>query len=198
MTHWLEFLVIPFSAFAFRAGGGGFSFIPPLLGKILYALCFAAPCVQVLQYMEDVDPAQFALRGMLCVVTILWALIWACTGHATAYQMAAPDAPDYRAEGRTEFLDGAVDPVCTALHWPLSSHDMRYCWLFMALKGFLIHSSLGPLAGLAGACAWPTAYLIGNRIIPDIFPGLRKFGHETVAEYTAGAFSGIIIYSCLT
>lgn len=167
------------SVFSRMAGGGLWPARPPGFGEALFVLPIAV-----------MSMGPWWAGGLW----FAWSYLWMQTGHVTAYHMANKDGPDYYAQGRRNVLDYVVAPVFKAFGWPVSSWEPRYCWAFMALKGFLIHAPLG-LWAFPAALLWPTAYWLGNVWLPKV---RRDIDGEMVAEFLAGAFSGAVVAISLT
>lgn len=118
-------------------------------------------------------------------IASVWAYLWMQTGHGTAFHMGTNPA---EAQGtRKQTLSIIVDPVCKLFNQPLG--ETFYCWLFMGLKGLLIHAPLG-LYALPAALLWPLAYHIGRRFVPRY---LSAADGGAAAELLSGAFSGLLI-----
>lgn len=116
------------------------------------------------------------------ITASFWVYGWFQTGHGTAYDMGSN--PSVALSGRKAPLSYVIDPLCKALGKPLGG--VFYCWVFMGLKGFLMHLPLGPWAILM-AIQWPAAYWVGNCLVPKTIDG------EMVAELLSGAFSGAVL-----
>jgi hypothetical protein len=170
-------LMIWCSVFARMAGGGIWTNRPANLGEALMTVMMGGAV------MLTYDNFWVALAAFV------WSYLFFQTGHAVAFQMASPTAPDYRAGGRTNELDKVLDPIFRALGVPLSSHNAVFCWVFMGTKGLLMTLPLGWWAAL-GAVLWPSGYYIGNRICPRFFPHTDG---EMVAEHLSGAMYGLLV-----
>lgn len=125
----------------------------------------------------------YLTRDGATALSSTWSYLWMQTGHHTAYHMTLNPAA---ALERKQTLSVIVDPICKLLNQPLGG--TFYCWLFMGLKGVLIHAPLG-LFALPAAVLWPLAYYLGRKVIPRYFP---RFDGGAAAELFSGAFSGLL------
>lgn len=169
--------LVAFMAVAARVAGGGVFKHPAGTGEAAFAL----PVAVAFGYMHE-----SVLMGAFCFA---WVFLWFQTGHAVAFKMGAD--PSLAQSGRKAFLSFFIDPLCKAKGKPLGG--AFYCWAFMGLKGFLMHLPLGLWAPV-GAILWPTAYYIGNRIVPRF---AEHTDGEMVAEFLSGAFSGLVLAAYL-
>lgn len=165
--------LIVFMAAAARVAGGGVFKHPAGVGEAMLSLPIAVAI--------GVNYGSF----WAVVACFAWVFMWFQTGHALAFKMGAD--PATAQSGRKAFLSHIIDPLCKATGKPLGG--VFYCWVWMGLKGFLMHLPLGGWAGLM-AVLWPLAYWFGNRFIPLV---VATVDGEMVAEYLSGAFSGIVL-----
>jgi len=135
------------------------------LPEILFALPFAY--------------ALYPLIGNYALIAIPWAYIWMQTGHANALPWGdGGHNPD-----RENTLSPAVKWICDKLG--IEYYTIKFCWVFMMLKGFLISLPVGGI----GFFGWALGYDLGHRL-----------GKHVWCEALSGLFMGasIVLFMVVT
>ena len=173
-TSWMSFLA------AAAGGNAGASWLVQTVGTRFGAFWGSAasrlPEIVWAISIAIVSTLAFGLGwyGLLIAVAAYFAME---TGHGNAYHMGTLQT---QYAPRHQTLDYIVLPVCRLFDW--ANRSAPYCWLFMGLKGLLIGLPLG-MYGIPLAILWPLAYWIS----------FTKTKSSELAEYMAGAFTGLLI-----
>lgn len=171
----LSALLPVYSAVTSRMAGGGLGakYLPKAVPELLFCLPFG--------YLGFVQYTNHPYAAAVACFTA--AFVAHNTGHGTAMHMGG--MPETALSGRKQMLSSIVDPICAAANQPLGG--VFYCWLFMAIKGFLIGLSTATLLGLSLTLLWPLSYYVGMKL---------RNGWGQV-EYISGACAGLVIFLSL-
>lgn len=176
MTVAYSILVVLFMAVTSRQSGGGLGakYLPKNLTFIPEVL-FAVPFGVTLSLCLSIySPWVYIPLGCIAAA---WSYVW--MQSATAPGLHWGDG-NYNSD-RTSTLKPFVDFLNRYVKADPSTS--QYCWLYMAVKGFLIGL---PVGGLPLMVLWPLGYHIGYKLRGYI-------SRDFLTEFLAGAGAGISI-----
>lgn len=171
----IEFALLPVMAVLARQSGGGLGaqYLKGVFTRLPEAL-FALPFGYALS----------CVAGPLGWLAAVWSYAWMESGHGAVLTWGKkfPDVPSGylpRRQTLSPVVDLLADKLGVEKRAIDGGHDVNYCRLFMAVKGFLIGL---PVGGVLLAVLWPLGYEIGKR-----------FERHALAEVLSGFGAGISI-----
>lgn len=124
----------------------------------------------------------FLWTSLLIVLATIWSYLWMETGHGVVLHFG--DNPEESKGSRKHTLSPFVDALAKKMNIEIGSK--LYCYMFFALKGFLI--SL-PIGGIFLAITWPIGYYTSRLLIKC---GV-KYDTHAIGECICGFFAGLAI-----